>query len=237
MKLTGWYVMLKGYGAVEGPYMFKADAQQAVMLRSDEHRLPETLYYVELDPERKFCIRKPRELPKAQVTNDAPGFPGVAGPEQGIPAKDVVAMGDMKAALRGGVKPDLTHIRTPLLNYIARACEYGNDKYERSNYLRVTSGLPADFERLRAYLRAAISHTLQTLDAMEAHQATDPKLEDVEGMKKAALAVDTDPDKTGKVGPSMLPHLCGAAASFMMAITQAANAGLLPADPGTPWRK
>lgn len=145
-------------------------------------------------------------------------------------------LSDAKAALRRGVKPDITHVRTPLMNYVARNCEYGEDKYERSNFLRPTdNGKPA-FERYRAYLRAAVAHTIKVLDAMERHQAMDPKLEDVKGMKKAAFAIDTDPDTTGKVGPSLLSHIGGAAASLNMALAQAVDAGLLPEDPGTPWR-
>lgn len=146
-------------------------------------------------------------------------------------------MKDMKEALSSGRKPDITHVRTPLLNYVARACEYGSAKYERANYDRPVDGDRAAFERLRAYLRACLSHTVQTLDAMERHQALDPQLEDSAGMKAACFAADTDPDTSGKVGPSGLPHLCGAAASLNMALEQAANAGLLPADPGQPWVK
>lgn len=142
---------------------------------------------------------------------------------------------DMKEALSSGRKPDITHIRTPLLVYGARACEYGSDRYERANYLRATDGTKADFLRLRAYLGAALRHVSAVVDSMEAHQAGDPQLDDVEGMKRAAYAEDTDAPPSGKVGPSLLPHLCGAVASLNMAITQATAAGLLPADPGQPW--
>lgn len=154
-------------------------------------------------------------------------------------------LADMKAGLVRGAKPDLTHVRTSLGIYTARNCEYGSDKYDRANYLRpvnpegYTPETPtkADFERLRAYLRAVISHTQQALDSMERHQATDPHFVDVEGMKRAAYAVDTDETPGAKVGASKLPHVGGACASLMMAIEQAVLAGLLPADPGTPWRQ
>jgi hypothetical protein len=155
----------------------------------------------------------------------------------------VTPLADMKEGLRSGRKADLTHVRTPFLNYTARACEYGSDKYERANYLRPADAScipgvpqPADFTRLRSYLRAAASHILQVLDAMEAHQAGDPQLRDTGGMRSAAYCEDTDTTPGQKVGASGLPHLCGASASLMMAITQASRAGLLPADPGTPWR-
>ncbi len=150
-------------------------------------------------------------------------------------AEKVESLKDMKAALGTNVKPDITHIRTPLLNYGARNCEYGNDKYERANYIRPTQGgLAADFNRYRGYLRAAMSHLVRNLDAMERHQALDPNLTDEVGMRAACFAVDNDPSE--KVGPSLLPNIGGTVASLNMALEQAVAAGLLPNDPGTPWK-
>lgn len=144
---------------------------------------------------------------------------------------------DLKEALSSGRKPDITHIRKSLLVYGARACEYGSEKYERSNFLReVEGGLGADFERYRAYLRACVSHVQDVLDAMEFHQATDPHLEDKEGMRRAAYSADTDVTPGSEVCASGLPHLCGAVASLNIAIEQAVRYGLLPADPGQPWK-
>lgn len=147
---------------------------------------------------------------------------------------------DLKEGLSSARKPDITHVRTPFLNYTARSCEFGNFKYERANYARPVSPTPgtpaaADFQRFRAYLRAAASHIFHVLDAMEMHQSQDPELLDVEGMKRAAFAVDTDVTPGSKTGPSLLPHVAPACASLNMAITQAVNAGLLPADPGQTW--
>jgi len=150
-------------------------------------------------------------------------------------------MKDLKEALSSGRKPDITHARTPLLVYVARGCEYGDStqggKYIRANYLRPTEDLKADFLRYRAYLRAVVSHASQILDSLELHQAMDPDLTDVEGMKVAAYAKDVDAAPGCTVGASRLPHACGLAASINMVITQAVNAGLIPADPGQPWRK
>jgi hypothetical protein len=141
----------------------------------------------------------------------------------------------MKESLSSGRKPDLTHVRLPFMTYTARPCEYGSVKYERANYLREVDGVRADFERFRAYLRAAASHIFETLDAMEKHQANDPKLLDIAGMKRAAYAVDTDAKPGCPHGPSLLPHVAPACASLMMAVTQATESGLLPRDPGQPW--
>lgn len=145
---------------------------------------------------------------------------------------------DQKEGLTSARKPDITHTRTELLNYISRACEYGMAKgYDRGNYLRPMPSVREDFLRARGYGRAALSHLVLFLDALEVHQATDPNLEDEIGMRRAVFAEDTDPDLTGKVGPSYLPHLCGLAATVNMLITQAVRAGLIPRDPGQPWIK
>lgn len=142
---------------------------------------------------------------------------------------------DMKEALGTSTKPDTTHVRYALEVAIARACEYGSDKYQRSNYRRPVQTFGGAFERYRSYLRAAKDHISKTLDKMELHQATDPDLCDTEGMKDAAYAPDLD---AGANFPaSRLPHVYHGSASLNMAITQAVDAGLLPLDAGTPWCK
>lgn len=155
---------------------------------------------------------------------------------------DKAVLKDMKEGLSSARKPDVTHVRKALMIYTSRPCEYGSSKYVRGNYLRPISvngytGRPTreDFERLRSYTRAAVSHLVEMLDRMEMHLATDPALEDIDGMMEAVYAVDTDPDTTGKVGPSFLPHIAPACASLNMAVTQAVACGLLPTDPGQPW--
>lgn len=149
---------------------------------------------------------------------------------------------DVKEALSSARKADTTHVRRSFQIYTARPCEYGAEKYERANFMRMTVSSPStqptalDFSRLRAYARAARDHIDEMLESMERHQSIDPKLEDVEGMKRACYAVDTDTKPGQKIGASMLPHIAPACASLMMAITQATDCGLLPKDPGTPWR-
>lgn len=135
---------------------------------------------------------------------------------------------DMKAALRSGAKPQFSHVRSGVKTYIARNCEYGSDKYERANYLRPTPSIADDFERLRGYAEAAERHLTGLTDSLERHQALDPLLEDVEGMKRAAYAADEE---------SGLPHVGGLVTSAMMLIEQAIQCGLLPKDPGQPWKK
>jgi hypothetical protein len=150
---------------------------------------------------------------------------------------------DLKEGLNSSRKADTTHVRKSLKIYVARPCEWGSVKYERANFARPASSHPpgsaeavkADFNRLRAYLRAASDHIADALDSMERHQAGDPDLRDVDGMKRAAYAVDTDAKPGCPFGASGLPHIAPAAASLMMAIEQATLYGLLPADPGQPW--
>ncbi len=153
----------------------------------------------------------------------------------------ITPMKDMKEALGSARKADITHVRKAFMVYTSRPCEYGSVKYERGNFMRPAppvegaAPLAADFVRFRNYLRAAKSHIVDTLDAMERHLSTDPHLLDEEGMKRAAYAVDTDATPGAKVGPSLLPHVSPACSSLMMAVTQATQSGLLPEDPGTPW--
>lgn len=145
---------------------------------------------------------------------------------------------DLKESLSSGRKPDISHMRTPFLVYGSRACEYGSAKYQRANFLRRTGGgMADDFQRLRSYLSAVQRHVLEVLDRMEAHQAVDPLLLDDDGMKVVAFCCDNDFTPGAPVGPSKLPHLCGAVASLNMAIAQAVDCGLLPRDPGQPWAK
>jgi hypothetical protein len=147
---------------------------------------------------------------------------------------------DLKESLTTHRKPDVTHVRTSLMRYLSRAAEYGSDKYERANYMRPTDGgahdtpTRADFNRLRSYLRACVSHAFLALDELEYYEAMHPHHDDVEAMRLAAYAPDTDP--CDKAGPSKLPHLCGAAASLQFALEQAIRCGLLPPDPGCPWK-
>jgi hypothetical protein len=149
---------------------------------------------------------------------------------------------DMKEALSNRRKPDVTHVRLTIKNYISRANEYGNVKgYERGNFLRPSDGIPhdvpnaADFRRLREYLRAMMNHADLVLNAMELHEAMHPQIDDdIAAMKAACFCPDDDQPPNG-FPPSMLPHLAACAASLNIALEQAALCNLLPRDPGRPW--
>jgi hypothetical protein len=142
---------------------------------------------------------------------------------------------DMKESL-GGVKPDLTHVRRSSMIYETRAKEYGSFKYERANYLRGSADIEESVERLRTYIRGAISHWMLMLDSIEDHQAEDPNFENLEELLMAIYAPDTEVGKDGTPA-SGLPHACGALASGAMGVTIMVKLGLLPEDPGQPWNE
>ncbi len=147
-------------------------------------------------------------------------------------------MRDMKEALGNARKPDITHVRKALKYHIARACEYGSDKYERANFMRDSGGTAKEqVEALRVYARAAMGHLDDFLESLEMHESTDPNFEDIDGLCLAMYAEDTDAKPGCKVGASHLPHLAHGAASFMMLLTKLVLGGWLPMDPGTPWRE
>jgi hypothetical protein len=151
---------------------------------------------------------------------------------------------DVKEGTTTGRKPDTTHVRSSFLVYSSRPGEYGCDKYvDRANYLRPTgeaahtTPTKADVARLRNYVRASMDHARKMLDAIEHHEALDPEFKDIDGLRRATYAADTDTTPGNAIGPSLLPHIAPACTSLMMAIEQAIGCGLLPEDPGQPWKR
>lgn len=133
-------------------------------------------------------------------------------------------MSDMKQGM--GRKPPLAQVPPALLNYAARAHQYGADKYQLGNYLREAPEGMTDMDRLLEYISAAQRHLAAWADSIIRHLG---------GGKNRALDLDTAchaPDSE-----SGLPHAAHAAASLGMALQQAADAGLMPLDPGAPWEK
>lgn len=105
-------------------------------------------------------------------------------------------------------KPDLSQVRAPLLNYVARAMECGDGMpgRDRGDWLLPVAA-DEDPARLRRQLAAVMRHLSSALDALE---------------RGDCEALD---------GDSGLPHLAHAAARLQMAIVQAVDAGLLYHDP------
>lgn len=127
---------------------------------------------------------------------------------------------DMKEGLRGG-KPSLSHMPIGALTWAARVFQYGAKKYERGNYLRPQVDKRADFDRLEAYIDAALRHIYAVTTEMEWMRGNT----DLDQGYQLLIGGYQDSE-------SKLPHLAHALCSLMMAIQQGINAGILPADPG-----
>lgn len=133
-----------------------------------------------------------------------------------------MTIADMKAALTpaGPGKPRLSLIPRAALDYLARALQYGSDKYAIGNFHRdAPSGVSAD-ERLLVYLDAVLRHATSASDALVRARGRGDNL------TAAACVQDDD---------SGLPHLAHLLAAASLAVACAANDGLIPADPGAPW--
>jgi hypothetical protein len=176
-------------------------------------------YYTEyegLDSIKHFKNKNPRNILEYRLRDTTP-----------VIKSSSTVKGDMKEGLTNG-KPQLSQLPQAGLVYTARAFEYGCSptKYERGNYLRPTLDTLADFDRLLSYLDALLRHATKiTTEMNRARGCTDQTETD---LRAAAMCIDKE---------SGLPHLCGMMASGMMAIQQAVDAGLIPADPGRPWEK
>lgn len=135
---------------------------------------------------------------------------------------------DMKAGLTGA-KPQLSQLPRNALVHCARVLEYGSDKYARGNYHRPAPEGVSDVDRLLGYLDAIARHTTAVTDEITRARGTG-------GDERAACATPDLDDGDGRFPASALPHLAHLLASATLAIEVAVNSGLLPADPGRPWR-
>lgn len=136
-------------------------------------------------------------------------------------------MGDLKEGLTSS-RPRLSITpRTPRI-HLCRALEYGGDKYKRGNY---HGGAPEGVEpvmRVLGYLDATYRHLEEVTDAVNRALGT--------GGDTAAACAVVDSVASAGFAASGLPHLSHALASLSLAIECAVADGLLPADPGQPWR-
>jgi len=137
-------------------------------------------------------------------------------------------IGDMKQGL-SGARPQLSILPRTAQIYTSRALEYGADKYARGNYYGPPPKTVTNEQRLLAYVDAAMRHLTRVAESLNRAIGTgDPDL------ARAASVVDDDGG--GKFPPSMLPDLAHALASIAIGVTCGANDGLLPVDPGQPWK-
>lgn len=154
-----------------------------------------------------------------------------------LTAEEVEAMtrryGDMKAqAMRpGGItasRPKLSMIPRIAQVHITRALEYGADKYRRSNFYGPCPPGVTPAERLLGYLDAAQRHITRVTDALNLAIGTGGDV------RAAASTIDDFP--SGGFPASCLPDLAHALASLAIGVMCAAMDGLLPEDPGQPWK-
>lgn len=134
-----------------------------------------------------------------------------------------------KHALIGGAKPDLSLLPRVAMDYESRALEYGDDKYLRGNYFCPPPAGVNKAKHLLGYIAAAMRHLTSTTDAINRAIGT--------GGDVAAACASPDDEPGVGFPPSMLPHLALAMSSLAIGITRAVDDGLLPTDPGQPWKQ
>lgn len=110
----------------------------------------------------------------------------------------------------------------------ARGTEYGADKYARGNYHGPPPAGVDPVDRFLGYIDAGIRHLRAISQAINVAKGTG-------GDQRAACAV-VDDKASGGFPPSLLPHISHAMAGLGIGIECAVADGLLPADPGQPWK-
>lgn len=138
-------------------------------------------------------------------------------------------MSDMKHGLTTA-RPKLTILGKRAQVYMARAMEFGADKYARGNYHGPPPEGVTPTERYLGYLDAALRHITEIAQAITMVMGQEPEFEVGPGACGIVDAVSS-----GKFPASQLPHIAHALASLMIAVEVGVNDGLLPEDPGQPW--
>ena len=148
-----------------------------------------------------------------------------------IRAEQAAPKADMKHGL-GGARPAMSIVPRTAIIYGGRGTEYGADKYARGNYHApppAKLGPNAGVMRLLGYIDATMRHLTHVSDRINRALGT--------GGDLAAACACVDDEASGGFPASMLPHLAHALASMNIGISCAVDDGLLPADPGQPWKK
>lgn len=136
-------------------------------------------------------------------------------------------VGDMKQGLTGS-RPKLSIVPRAAMIYITRPLEYGADKYARGNYHGPAPVGVTPVDRLLGYLDAAQRHITRVTESINRAMGT--------GGDMAAACSTVDDDGGGKFPASDLPDLSHAMASLAIGVSCAIEDGLMPADPGQPWK-
>lgn len=128
----------------------------------------------------------------------------------------------------GGERPKLSLQQYNAAVWRSRATEYGADKYARGNYHGPPPASVKPVDQIVEYLDAAMRHLGKVAQAVNVAYGTG-------GDVGAALACPDD-DASGDFPPSMLPHLAHTLAGLSIMVEIGVGAGILPADPGQPWK-
>lgn len=137
-------------------------------------------------------------------------------------------IGDMKQGLTGS-RPKMSILPRVALVHTIRAIEYGADKYARGNYHGPPPPTVSPEDRLLGYIDATMRHLTRVADAINRAKGT--------GGDTVAACCTRDEDGGGKFPASSLPDLSHALASMAIGVSCAVDDGLLPEDPGQPWKK
>lgn len=129
---------------------------------------------------------------------------------------------DLKAGV--GTKAPLAQVPKILDVYASRGHQFGAVKYEIGNYMRPPREGVSDVERLLEYISACRRHLGDWSDEIVRFLGGGVNAKAT--LQEACYAADKE---------SHGPHAIHAAATLGMALQQAADAGLMPADPGKTW--
>lgn len=149
-------------------------------------------------------------------------------PEMSMSGTAIRPPGDMKQGLTSS-RPKMSIVPRSGLIYSVRPLEYGAAKYARANYHGPAPTGVSSVERLLGYLDATQRHITRVTDAINRALGT--------GGDLVAACRTVDSDGGGKFPASNLPDLAHALASLLIGVTCAVDDGLLPEDPGQPWKE
>lgn len=125
-------------------------------------------------------------------------------------------------------RPMLSLTQRNGLVHNSRGTGYGADKYARGNYFGPPPADVDPVDRFLGYIDAAMRHLTHVAQAINVAKGTG-------GDARAACAI-VDEDASGGFPPSLLPHVSHAIAGLMIMVECGVTDGLLPADPGEPWK-
>lgn len=129
----------------------------------------------------------------------------------------------------GTARPRLSIVPYNARVYTARATEYGADKYARDNYLGPIPKGADPVDVFLEYLDAVERHIGKTMRAIAQARAN--------GGDVRAACGDQDTEHSVAFPPSLLPHVAHALAGLHIAVEIGIKEGLLPDDPGQPWKQ